>query len=154
MEETTMHFKILEARADVLGIWAELDSAFEPPLSSLVDDVPNYAYKLADNAINLAYYDAEMLIGCISFYANDLVTKKAYIAEFAIRKDKQGSGVGSLLLNRALDIAFGEKDMDSVFLEVRKDNPGAIRFYSRNGFCIAEDRSSKILMVKVNDTNT
>jgi ribosomal-protein-alanine N-acetyltransferase len=59
--------------------------------------------------------------------------REGYIQTIAVRCDRQGTGVGSALLGALLAEAV-ERDVDTVWLEVRADNPGAQRLYAGFGF--------------------
>ena len=61
------------------------------------------------------------------------VLDQAELANLAVRTDRQGQGIGSVLLDQA--IAHAEaKGVESLFLEVRQSNEAAHRLYSSRGF--------------------
>ncbi len=67
----------------------------------------------------------------------------------------QGKGIGQLMLDYAIDIARQQKTK-FIWLGVWEKNPGAIRFYERNGFAafsqhtfkVGDDPQTDILMKK------
>ena len=66
----------------------------------------------------------------------------------AVKSDYQNKGLGKALIDSVIAILIA-KGIDSVSLEVRKDNMNAIRFYNRNGFEICGEKSDdSYLMVK------
>lgn len=130
----------------VYRLWKELDGAFDPPLSETVSDLRAYASKLAERAVTLACLDEEgRLLGGVSFYANDGAGRCAYVAELATAVDARGRGVGSGLMERAMEESR-RLGMASVSLEVRKNNADARRFYDRWGFVLSEERDRTLLL--------
>ncbi len=61
------------------------------------------------------------------------VLDEGELANIAVRKDLQGRGIGSGLLDRILEIAE-ESGVRSLYLEVRESNGHAREMYSRRGF--------------------
>jgi ribosomal-protein-alanine N-acetyltransferase len=61
------------------------------------------------------------------------VLDQAELANLAVRTDRQGQGIGSVLLDQA--IAHAESmGVGSLFLEVRQSNEAAYRLYANRGF--------------------
>jgi len=60
--------------------------------------------------------------------SNSLELERIYV-----KRAWQGRKVGQLLLEKAVDTAY-ELGKTSIWLGVWEDNPGAVRFYKRNGF--------------------
>jgi [ribosomal protein S18]-alanine N-acetyltransferase len=60
-------------------------------------------------------------------------TKAARLYSIAVTADEAGRGVGSRLLSAAEDAAR-KRSAARLRLEVRADNPAAIRFYERRGY--------------------
>ncbi|MEO2203699.1 GNAT family N-acetyltransferase [Paenibacillus pabuli] len=58
-----------------------------------------------------------------------------YIENIAIKKDYRGSGVGTLLINKAEEWAKQRK-LIGMSLEAQDDNLGACRFYVKQGFIL------------------
>jgi len=72
--------------------------------------------------------------GRIVGYAGLLATRhEADVQTVAVDPDRQGEGLGRLLLGALLDEAR-QRGCDAVHLEVRADNEAAIRLYERAGF--------------------
>lgn len=55
-----------------------------------------------------------------------------HIKDLAVREDRRGEGIGSLLLARAVEILGAQ--VDAVKLEVRESNETAIALYRTHGF--------------------
>jgi ribosomal-protein-alanine N-acetyltransferase len=74
--------------------------------------------------------DADGLLG----YAGLVATEhEADIQTVAVRRDRQGAGVGDRLVRALLDEA-ARRGVSRVLLEVRDDNEAAQRLYARHGF--------------------
>ncbi len=71
----------------------------------------------------------EHLLGYAVFH---LMGPDSELLSIATRKSNQRHGIGTALLNSGLDKLTGEDDC--CFLEVRKGNKKAKRFYEKNGF--------------------
>ena len=79
---------------------------------------------------------------------NSLEIERIYVF-----KEFQGKGIGQMLYDRALEVARS-RDSDYVWLGVWEKNPGAIRFYEKNGFVefdrhifkLGEDLQTDIMM--------
>jgi ribosomal-protein-alanine N-acetyltransferase len=61
------------------------------------------------------------------------VHEQAELANLAVAKDFQGQGVGGQLLDRVL-AEVANRDVETVFLEVRESNEAARRLYRSRGF--------------------
>ena len=78
--------------------------------------------------------------GAICGYAGlFLLPPDADVQTIAVAGNRQGAGVGGILLRALLDEA---KDCSSVLLEVRSDNAPAIALYRRFGFEVISRRSN------------
>ena len=71
--------------------------------------------------------DNEEIIGYIDFW---ILLEQATINKICIKKDKEGNGCGSYLLNEALKIVDSENCL-STSLEVRVSNTKAIKLYEK-----------------------
>ncbi|MDR1687064.1 MAG: GNAT family N-acetyltransferase, partial [Clostridiales bacterium] len=72
-----------------------------------------------------------------------------HFSHFAVRSDLRGKGIGSSILEFALNY-FRTIGMEKMRLHVYKDNPLAIKLYERYGFQYAEDITpEKIAMIKI-----
>ena len=74
--------------------------------------------------------DAEQVVGYAGLAVNGA---EADVQTVAVSPDAQGRGLGRLLLD-ALVAEAARRGATSVLLEVRADNPAAIRLYERTGF--------------------
>ncbi len=95
-----------------------------------------FAYKIGDEYVG----------GCALF---ERYEKCGHFSHFAIRSDLRGNGIGSRILEFAIQY-FKDMGMEKMRLHVFKDNPSAIRLYKRHGFEHAEDITpEKIAMTKI-----
>ena len=60
------------------------------------------------------------------------VLDQAELANLAVRTDRQGQGIGSVLLDQAIE-HVKSKGVESLFLEVRQSNESAYRLYANQG---------------------
>lgn len=80
------------------------------------------------------------------------------VSRIYIDQHYQGNGIGKVLLDKALETAE-ERKVDFIWLGVWEKNPGAIRFYERNGFVkfsthpfmLGTDKQTDILMKRMID---
>ena len=131
--------------------WSTLGHAYEPPIWDRMPDYDAYLNKVATNAINLALREPRgRIVANISFYANDLVSRAAFITQVIVDPSWQGHGLGTRLLAmcEARCVSLG---MRSLRLEVRRDNEGAYRLYCRAGFNKYGETTNGYLMEKCLD---
>lgn len=126
-------FKIL-GKHNVLKALNEFQSVF-PHLIEKVENLENYADKLDQFAEVYCAYVHEQLFGLLALYANNIENREAYISLIGIKKDFEHMGLGTYLLNEAMNIA-GKRGMKHIKIEVDNDNFHAVKFYERNGFCV------------------
>lgn len=104
-------------------------------ISSRVQNLDIYAQKLLTQAENYCARLQNNIVGFISLYANQRHT--AYISIIAVKKGNKRLGIGSMLINKAIEIAT-EKGMKQIKLEVDNQNVSAIAFYKMHGFVNSE----------------
>lgn len=85
-----------------------------------------------DKALFLAYIN-NVCIGQIRIIKD--WNRFCYIENIATKKDYRGSGVGTLLLNKAEEWAK-QRNLIGMSLEAQDDNLGACRFYVKQGFIL------------------
>lgn len=68
-------------------------------------------------------------------------------AEFAIaiHSDVQGIGLAKEAMKEMLDIGVNEKNLKRIYWCVNPKNTRALRFYTKNGYCITQDIPNKYL---------
>jgi ribosomal-protein-alanine N-acetyltransferase len=71
--------------------------------------------------------------GIIAYAGLCAYPEESFVQTIAVRRDRQGCGLGARLLSALIDEAR-RRDEPMVGLEVRADNPGARHLYERTGF--------------------
>lgn len=89
--------------------------------------------KIDKNAIFLAAYDNDNIVGYAAMYANDFENKIAYLSLIAVKTDHQGKNIGSRLLSECEKKAQNN-GMNELRLEVYNSNINAINFYKNRGY--------------------
>lgn len=143
----TWYFDITNNREEIDFIINDCDKAFDSPITKRKVYL-DLLEKVHQNGIFIFAYNGNQYIGYCAFYANNSHSKNAYISLIAVKPEYQKLHIGKALINVCLKIAksYG---MNSCTLEVRKDNPYAIRFYHTNGFFIDDEKESSYLMKRV-----
>lgn len=79
----------------------------------------------------VARLSQEQVIGCINA---SLRSNEGYINSLSVREGFRGHGIGTMLVQKAIDYLSKELGCKSVFLYVRPSNEGATIFYEKLGF--------------------
>lgn len=90
----------------------------------------NFAYHIKKGNILLGAFEGEVLAGYILLFT---YPKSSRIYSIGVHPRFQGRRIGSGLLERAAEIARG-MHKEHLSLEVRADNPAALRLYQSRGF--------------------
>jgi len=104
-----------------------------------------YLRKLESTAELVCHEAAGQCLGFVFFYCNARETRTCFITLLAVAPGARRRGVGTALVRYVFEVARC-RSFDRCRLEVDRDNPAAIRFYSRLGFEPVESRASKLLM--------
>lgn len=112
------------------------------------DDISAYANKLSDLADGVVALEDEEFVGVCLGYFNNLDTKKAYISIVCSLYCDRNKGLGTILHDAfcKLSLAAG---MESISLQVLKENKRALIFYEKMGYKIDADNGIKWLVKKV-----
>lgn len=135
-----MEITRLEKKEDVLKALMKYNDSAVRTIGDRVGSLELYAEKLLEYAENYIVLQDNDEIGFFSFYDNDIINRKAYLALIAIDRQYQRKGIG----HRAIRFILKEsrlKRMDRLRLEVDKTNDGAVCFYKKLGFVIVEEAS-------------
>jgi ribosomal protein S18 acetylase RimI-like enzyme len=134
-------------RADEAEIARHLrscDTDFVPPLSGRVE-VDAYAHKIVSKADRFeAWADGE-LVGLIAAYCNDVEHSIAFITSVSVRREWQGRGLASQLLQRCIG-HVATSGFKRVELEVDRANSSAIKLYEGTGFKVDKVTDSSMMM--------
>lgn len=117
----------------IQGILEEFDKLFIPPLS-MCGDLTKLAEKITLKGNTFCAVDAKgQICGYISFYANDIISRQAFISQIAVKESCRGLNIGTMLLNKCC-ITSKKQGMENVRLEVNNENQQVIPFYEKQGF--------------------
>ena len=108
-------------------------------------DIRQYADKLSEKAFFLLAEDNGEKQGFTAYYLND-EQSFVFITRIAVNESYRHYGLGRKMIE-ALS-RFYSNSFDAIELEVEKTNEVAKIFYRNMGFCIKEDRATKLLMRK------
>ena len=70
-----------------------------------------------------------------------------YLDDFCVTKEHQGDGIGSKLIDMAIEYAK-EYGINNIRAHVEKFNSQSIEFYSKRGFEVVEDDNNRLLINK------
>ncbi|SFC56844.1 Acetyltransferase (GNAT) domain-containing protein [Alkalibacterium subtropicum] len=118
----------------------KFDTVFSPSLSEKARGLKDYAEKLVNNAVTYAAIKDCEVVGFISFYLGDEKQAYAYITLLAVVPEYQGRKNAQALFDRCIE-KIREVKINTVELEVEKNNVSAISFYKKNDFKIIEETS-------------
>ena len=109
------------------GCRTELDDLF-----ALADDSPVQVARYRDLGRILVARDGPVVAGHLQLVVAEDASE-AEVKSIAVREDRQGAGLGRLLVERALSVARGERRSALVVATAAADT-GVLRFYQRLGF--------------------
>lgn len=112
--------------------WFEGSRAELAELFRLADDSPTQVQRYRDLGRILVARDGPTIIGYLQLIRGGRADE-AEIKSIAVREERQGSGIGSSLIGRALAICR-EEDCSSILVATAAADIGALRFYQRLGF--------------------
>lgn len=124
----TRRFRIRPAeRADLLALYRIEQEAFADPwpFNAFERYLDGPGFLVADEGGIVGY----VVAGMVSNRGKPL----GHIKDLAVHRERRGEGIGTHLLRRALGV-LDAQGADSVKLEVRAQNEGAIDLYRANGF--------------------
>ncbi len=96
----------------------------------------NFLLKMTPSRKCFVYEEKEELIGFITF---DILADRSEIIDFIVHINHRKNGIGSLLINKTIEIAK-ESNCKSISLEVKSTNKPAITFYQKHEFNIVSTR--------------
>ncbi|GLI08713.1 hypothetical protein YDYSG_47450 [Paenibacillus tyrfis] len=130
----------ITSETEIVHVLSYFNDYFPRSIESRVGNLVTYASKLADHACVFVTKDSNAISGVVIFYANDLVSKVAYLSHIAVSVEYQNMGIGSLLLQLSCLLSKGY-GMTKIKLEVDKVNSKAIAYYEKHGFTIVSRAS-------------
>jgi len=160
MNQQTYGFYRLNNASEILSAFLQLsDSSFSHSILRQINsqDIMDYACKLEKHANvyvignkNISDFSAnkDLAFGCVAFYSNDKSTLHAFISLIVVCKSKQGEGLGRKLVELAINSAV-EADIQTLGVNVHKENHEARKFYEKMGFEIVSDYDSEHYSLKL-----
>ena len=85
-----------------------------------------------------SYFVAVVEGAVVGFIEVKLEEKKAKLLGMAVDDRFKGRGIGSALINKAIEFAV-EEGKREIYLEVRRNNLSAIKVYERHGFVLKKE---------------
>lgn len=135
----------LKTKEEVLCAFQKLEGAFFPNDVLSPENLPGYAEKLAKYSYVFVGGPAEKgddydvftdeVMGLVAFYANDPKTKNAHATFLATSPNHRRKGIGSGLMEVAIETAL-ENGMETMTLEVHKDNEIIQKLHGKRGFVV------------------
>ena len=135
----------LKKKEDILEVFSFFTNRFVS-LSRGKDYCEALAKKYEENAEFLVLYCEGKLAAFASFYCNDAVNKTAYLSLIAVLERFEGNGFGEMMLDKVISVSR-EKGMQTISLEVRKSNIGAVSLYHKKGFVTQKQKDERMLIM-------
>ncbi|MDR0326317.1 MAG: GNAT family N-acetyltransferase [Oscillospiraceae bacterium] len=89
----------------------------------------------------------EYVGGCAISIRNNEQGKYGHLSYMSVRSDMRNNGIGSCIIDFTMNF-LRKIGINTMRLNVNKDNPSAIRLYTRNGFIFAEDITPEKIAMK------
>ncbi|AJZ91973.1 hypothetical protein VW41_13650 [Klebsiella michiganensis] len=109
-------------------------------------DIEGYARKIKTHAHCFEAWEQDTLIGLVAAYLNAEL-RFGYITNVSVLPGFQSRGIANLLLNKCIN-QFGISGINTLELEVYKDNERAQRLYLTHGFVVKNSESDFLKMVR------
>ena len=109
-----------------------LDKDFNPPLAGRLN-IDTWIRKIYERGVTIVLELDGIYIGCLLFYANDQIDRKAYIAYLVVDGNYRRLGLADLMLESCISIS---KNLGMRSVSVYTNNPGALELYMKNGFTV------------------
>lgn len=124
-----------------------LENELNPSLRKQGIQIEEYAKKLSALGKSWIVLDEEKNIcGIISAYLNDKTKRKAYVSFIAIKAQYRGMHLAQKLL-KIVENESRTKGIETIELEVWKNNINAINFYKAQGFNILRELNNKSFLM-------
>ncbi|MDO5558716.1 MAG: GNAT family N-acetyltransferase [Oscillospiraceae bacterium] len=137
MEKRIIHIESSSEIEKILEI-------FTPCLKSLSSgevNKRNFAQKLSSfGNVFVITDDTGCMFAFSAFYCNDIINKKAFLSLIAVKPEFTRMGLGNMMLDFVSEYVK-KSGMTSLFLEVRKTNSSAVKFYKNQDFEFIDDES-------------
>jgi len=160
MSQQTYSFYRLNTASEILSAFLQLsNSSFSHSILRQINSqgLMDYIHKLEKHAnvyvigtknINNFNASKDLVFGCVAFYSNDKYTLHAFISLIVVSKGKQGEGLGRKLVELVINSAV-KAGMQSLSVNVHKENYEARKFYEKMGFEIVSDYDNEHYNLKL-----
>lgn len=142
MNRSFVEYEYLKEEEQVFDSMVKCSSSFFEEKHKETDEIRKLTAKYSEFGRFLCAKINNETVGFCAYYANSKREGTAYISIIAVRKEMQGMGIGSALLEKTISDCKKEQ-MRRILLEVNKNNKKAMRFYIRHGFCFVKQASNK-----------
>lgn len=148
MDKEKKQFQIIRLREQdaIDAVLRTCDDAFDDRPITKRDNYPQLLSKFSTYACFFAAISPEPM-GYAAVYANDTESRTAFFSLLAVRPKYQGLHIGSELMDTVLRYARGCA-METIRLEVRRDNLSAIRMYRKFGFVEESETTAQSIFMR------
>lgn len=145
----------LEHIEEVKKMLEQFGDRFESSVFETQEQVWEKAKKMSEHAVcAVAELDDEAL-GLIVFYANDMVSKQAYVSMFVQNKNHSRNMLGVEAMAKLTLYMFvycQQRGFETIKLEVAKKNAYNVNLYKKIGFRVTGDASEDTLYMEMSST--
>ena len=129
--------KVSTENAQLVCQWSNsLGKSFQEQWMGTMIPFPLTIQVLQDLEGIFSIFDGQEFIGLIQKIR--LEERNLHIGRFLINPQKQGQGLGSQTLRKFVSLAFENRDIDSISLNVFEANQAAQHLYQKEGFEIVQ----------------
>ena len=133
--------------SEIVSIMHLVGEQLPDPLCERVN-IFDYTQKLLKNgSIYIVFNTQDNPVGIMGFYANNQITKVAYLTIIGLLPEARGKGIG----NKLMKFLFTESHrlgMKKISLNVNQSNRQAIKLYKQQGFKVKSHDKVKFEMIK------
>lgn len=129
------------AKTDILQFLSDINADFNPPLSSKVN-LDDYVNKIIQHSELVIRADYSGIYGMVVLYANDMTSRRAYVALVGVKNAYRGRGIAKDMVRETIAIA---KDKGMTCVGIHSNNYVAIELYKSLGFVVKIDEERKYM---------
>ena len=116
---------------------------FIPKLSEKVT-ILDYSKKIFEKAICFEAFDNQVLVGLVAAY-NNTENNFLFITNVSVIKQNIGQGIAKQLIKNSIDFAQ-KNNINSIQLEVDKNNSKAIQLYEKMNFSLENENEQSLFL--------
>lgn len=133
-------FAKVDMKENIIEFLEKVDLLFPIPLSEKVN-IKEYVEKVLDNGKIIVSMCEDNIVGINLFYANDIITRQAWISTIAVDENFKSKGIGTTLISKMKEYCIKNK-MKEIILYTHNKNERAIKLYNKNGFKICKEKQA------------